>query len=200
MAGLNSTIAETHDIPEKDPRYDPLIRSKLYGHFGFVGEEQLRWLAEKLESHKDNGVLRIGVVHHNALRGAVADDENLRDVNRLDHYLGRSLNLLLHGHTHNSKIGWLNPSFPVLSTGSAALLDQALPQDVPNQYQVIQIWPDRLERWTRRFDPEQKRWIGDTRCSDHGDDWHDVHPVTFLSVHGTFPAEKQTAKGGPRRS
>ena len=156
VAGLNSTYTEIHDIPEKDRRYDPLIRSAKYGHFGFVGEEQLRWFAERLEPHKKGGVLRIGVVHHNALRGAVADDENLRDVNRVRHFLGGSLNLLLHGHTHDSKIGWLNPNLPVLSTGSAALIDKVLPESVPNQYQVIQVWPDRLERWTRRFDLEQK--------------------------------------------
>ncbi len=115
------------------------------------------------------------------------DDENLKDADQLGDFLGGSLNLVLHGHTHNSKIGWLNPGLPVLSTGSAALLDKALPDSVPNQYQVVQIWPDRLERWTRRFDPAQKRWIGDTRCSKDGNSWHVVHEVAFVSVQDTFP-------------
>src|SRR5262249_17529039 len=70
------------------------------------------------------------------------------------------------------------------------------PENVPNQYQVIQVWPDRLERWTRRFDPEQKRWIGDARCSEDGNAWHVVHPVTFLSVDRAFPPMTPTANGG----
>lgn len=187
VAGLNSTISEIHDIPETDSRYDELIKSGAYGHFGRVGEEQLRWFAGKLKPFKETGTFRIGVVHHNVLRSALDDDESLRDVERLGHFLGSSLNLLLHGHAHNSKIGWLNPNLPVLSTGSAALLNKALPDNVPNQYQIVRIWPDRLDRWTRRFDPEQKRWIGDTRCSDGGDSWHVVHPVAFVSVQDTFP-------------
>lgn len=108
------------------------------------GRVQLRWFQQKLEAAKKQGLFRIGVVHHNVQRGAAADDENLRDADRLDQFLGSSLNLLLHGHTHNSKIGWMNPHLPVLSTGSAALTKDARPEEVPNQYQIIRIWPDRL--------------------------------------------------------
>ena len=137
IAGLNSTISEIHNIPESDPNHEPLIKSGAYGHFGRVGEEQLRWFAGKLKPFKERGVFRIGVVHHNVLRGAVADDENLRDAERLGQFLGGSLNLLLHGHTHNSKIGWLNPSLPVLSTGSAAAAQygpaRERPQPVPGR-------------------------------------------------------------------
>ena len=145
------------------------------------------WFAEKLSPYEEKGFFRIGVVHHNVLRGALADDENLRDADRLVHFLGDSLNLLLHGHTHDSKIGWLDPGLPVLSTGSAALLDKALPDCVPNQYQVIRIWPDRLERSTRRFEPARKRWVGDNRCSDNGNHSQVNHKLTFQSVQAAFP-------------
>ena len=132
-------------------------------------------------------MFRLGVVHHNVQRGAAADDENLRDADRLDQFLGSSLNLLLHGHTHNSKIGWINPHLPVLSTGSAALTKDARPEEIPNQYQIIRIWPDRLERWTRRFAPGKTRWEGDTSCSEHGDSWQIEHKVAFEVVNATFP-------------
>src|SRR5262249_38105516 len=141
VAGLNSTVSEIHDIPENHPLYKELIEAKAYGHFGWVGEEQLRSFAKKLGEARAGGVFRLGVVDQNALRGAKDDDENLRDVEKLKDVLGPSLNLLLHGHTHHSKIDWLSPQLPVLSTGSAALAKEVRPEEVPNQYQIIQIWP-----------------------------------------------------------
>ena len=39
-------------------------------------------------SYRSEGWLRLGVVHHNVVRGAVADDENLRDADDLDEILG----------------------------------------------------------------------------------------------------------------
>jgi hypothetical protein len=54
-----------------------------------------------------------------------------------------------------------------------------LPGEIPNQYQAIRLWPDRMERWTRGYAPDQKRWIADTRCSEDGNEWHTVRPVSF---------------------
>jgi 3',5'-cyclic AMP phosphodiesterase CpdA len=193
VAGMNSTIAEIHDVPENDLHYQRLIKGGLYGHFGWMGEAQLRWFKQKLDTAKKQGIFRIGVVHHNLHRAPVADDENLGDADLLKQYLGDSLNLLLHGHTHNSKIDWLSPNLPVLSTGSAALTKDIRPDEVPNQYQIVQVWPNRLERWTRRFDPGNMRWEADTRCSDNGNDWHVVNKVSFLSIHATFPGQELAA-------
>ena len=198
VAGLNSTVAEIHDVPEHDPSFKNVVESGHYGHFGWVGEAQLRWFQQKLEAAKKQGLFRIGVVHHNVQRGAAADDENLRDADRLDQFLGSSLNLLLHGHTHNSKIGWMNPHLPVLSTGSAALTKDARPEEVPNQYQIIRIWPDRLERWTRRFDLGKTRWEGDTGCSEHGDSWQIEHKVAFEAVNATFPVPFPSSTPWPK--
>jgi WD40 repeat protein/3',5'-cyclic AMP phosphodiesterase CpdA len=170
VAGLNSTMAETHEDGT---------------HYGWVGEAQLDWFARRLAPYGEKGWLRIGVVHHNVLRGAVDDDENLRDANDLERILAPSLDLLLHGHTHNAKMGRLGYELPVLSTGSAALTAKVLPAEAPNQYQAIRVWPDRLERWTRRYDAEQKRWVGDTRCSDDGGNWRTKYPLRQQRVSPT---------------
>jgi len=65
IAGLNSTIAESHQNDS---------------HYGELGERQLRWFAERLVSYRDRGWFRLGVVHHNVVRGAIDDEENLRDA------------------------------------------------------------------------------------------------------------------------
>jgi WD40 repeat protein/3',5'-cyclic AMP phosphodiesterase CpdA len=179
VAALNSTMVECHEDGT---------------HYGHVGEAQLRWFATKLEPFVERGWLRVGVVHHNYQRGAADDDENLRDADDLQRILAPSLNLLLHGHTHNGKIAWVHPGLPVLSTGSAALTKEARPEEVPNQYQVIQVWPNRVRRWARGYDPGQKRWIGDNRCSRNGKTWNSSDKVAFENVQGTFP------KAPPRTS
>src|SRR5262249_9724079 len=48
-------------------------------------------------------------------------------------------------------------------------------------------WRDHFTRWTRAFDPRNKRWIGDTRATATGHDWRDDQPVAFVAVGGTFP-------------
>jgi len=186
VAGMNSTMKESH---EED------------SHYGWVGERQLRWFSDRLRKSKERGWFRLGVVHHNIERGAVTDDENLRDADDLKNILGPNLNQLLHGHTHCSKISWLKPSIPVLSTGSAALKTEARPPEVPNQYQVIRIRPDRIERWTRQYDVGGKRWIGDTRCSEKGDRWHVKDVVHFEDVYGALePSWKEPEIHGRRES
>jgi 3',5'-cyclic AMP phosphodiesterase CpdA len=171
VAGLNSTMHESHRDED---------------HYGWVGERQLQWFEEQLEPYVERGWLRIGVVHHNVCRGAMDDDENLRDASDLHARLGSSVNLLLHGHTHEGKTAWLHRRLPVLSTGSAALNAGARPPEVPNQYQVIRIHPDRVERWARRYQPRTKSWAGDTDASGDGSTWHVVDDVRFDAVHATF--------------
>ncbi|HLL04173.1 MAG TPA: metallophosphoesterase [Myxococcaceae bacterium] len=171
VAGLNSTMKESHR-PED--------------HYGWVGEQQLRWFAEKLRSYKDRGWLRIGLVHHNVQRQATDDTENLRDAGALGRILGGELNLLLHGHTHEGHIAWLGSRTPILSTGSAAVIPEARPKEVPNQYQVLRIHPDRLWRGTRMYAPDQHRWIGDPRSSPNGDKCFHEEPIQFDHVSETF--------------
>ncbi|MBA4159125.1 MAG: pentapeptide repeat-containing protein [Gemmatimonadetes bacterium] len=172
IAGLNSTMRESHRDED---------------HYGWVGEAQLRWFAERLKRYREEGWFRIGAVHHNVRRGEVADDENLRDADDLNQFVGPYLNCLLHGHTHHAKWDRLREGVPILSTGSAALEKDVRPEDVPNQYQVIQFWPDRLKRWARQYEASRKGWIGDTRASETGDDWREEHKVAFRDVTAAFP-------------
>src|SRR5262249_47750876 len=137
VAGLNSTMAESHRDAD---------------HYGWVGEHQLRWFADRLAGYRDRGWLRLAAVHHNVVRGAepdaslagvakFLDDETLRDADDLDRILGqpRLVNLLLHGHTHDGRLHRLSSGLVALSTGSAAVTAQARPAEIPNQYQMVTI-------------------------------------------------------------
>ena len=170
VAGLNSTLRESHRDED---------------HYGWVGERQARWFAEELRPYRARGSLRIGVVHHNIRRGATADDENLRDADMFARRLGGALNVVLHGHTHEAATGWLHQRLPVMSTGSAGLSLEARPAEVPNQYQVIRIHTNRVERWARRYRPGSGSWEGDTGCSADGNAWH-VEDQVDLDVTREF--------------
>jgi len=178
VAGLNSTMAESH--LDQD-------------HHGYLGEKQLRWFADKLKVYESQGWFRLGVMHHNHQRGVPTDDESLHDADDLRRRLGGLLNLLLHGHTHEGNVHWLESTAPILSTGSAGVTAEARPEEVANQYQLLRLHPDRIERYTRRYDPGQKRWIGDNRGSPDGNRWETVIPVRFESVSTTFPVPGASA-------
>ena len=174
VAGLNSTMAESHRDDD---------------HYGWTGEHQLAWFADRLAGYRDRGWLRIAAVHHNAVRGAAMDDENLRDAGDLDRFLGATglANLLLHGHTHDAKLHWLPSGLPVLATGSAAVDAGAGPAEVPNQYQLITVRRDGFTRYARQYAPGQRRWIGDTRISQTGNEWRDTRAHQLTDVDATFP-------------
>jgi tetratricopeptide (TPR) repeat protein/2'-5' RNA ligase/predicted MPP superfamily phosphohydrolase len=176
VAGLNSTMAETH---------------KPDDHYGWLGEGQMEWFADKLSDFKEKGWFRIGALHHNIRRGPVADDENLRDTEDLKRILIPHLNLILHGHTHDGRIEWFTPIVPILATGSAALAFDVRPEEIPNQYQIIQLSADRLFRWARQYEPMQKKWIGDVRVSEKGDKWYAEERVEFDNIFFTFPTKSQ---------
>ncbi|HEY1618491.1 MAG TPA: NACHT domain-containing protein [Streptosporangiaceae bacterium] len=144
------------------------------GGTSFAGSPE-NWFAGELDAGEldagelddAEGVLRVGVLHHNARRKATADNENLRDEDDLTSILGGHLDLLLHGHTHAGKEDRLADGTLVLATGSTAVTEQWRPAEVPNQYQVLRIQPGRLTRWARRWDG-QGDWIADTRASRSG--------------------------------
>jgi WD40 repeat protein len=186
VAGLNSTMAESHQDSD---------------HYGWVGEHQLRWFADRLAGHRERGWLRLAAVHHNVVRGAVLDDENLHDADDLDRWLGLgqpgAANLLLHGHTHDGRLHRLPSGLIALSTGSAAVTAEARPREVANQYQLVTIRPDGFTRQARQYAPGQRRWIGDNRVSRSGSDWreHEDHP--FANIGATFAVGKPGPDGRP---
>jgi formylglycine-generating enzyme required for sulfatase activity/3',5'-cyclic AMP phosphodiesterase CpdA len=172
VAGLNSTWKESHRDED---------------HYGWLGEAQLRWFAERLQDYQKKGWFRIAALHHNLRRGPVQDDENLRDVEDFKKYLGGLANLVLHGHTHDGKADWLDNAVPILATGSTAVKAEQRPEEIPNQYQIIQLWPDRYQRWTRCYYPKGKAWGGDNRASKNLDAWQVEEKVGFVAVQAPFP-------------
>lgn len=172
VAGLNSTMPETHRDGE---------------HYGGVGEDQLRWFHEQLQPYRARGFLRIAAVHHNVLRLATDDDENLRDAELLERLLGDDVHMVLHGHTHDGKLGWLRSHVPLLGTGSAAVKGQARPHGVPCQYQLLRVHAGGVRRLTRAYQEAQGRWVGDTAASADGNEWRHDHPLALVDVHGAFP-------------
>lgn len=172
VVGLNSTMPETHRSGE---------------HYGAVGEDQLRWFREQLRPYRARGFLRIAAVHHNVQRKAEHDDENLRDAELLERLLGDEVHMVLHGHTHDGKLGWLRSHVPLLGTGSAAVEGHARPHGVPCQYQLLRVHAGGVRRLTRAYQEAQHRWVGDTAASPDGNDWRHDHAFALADAHGAFP-------------
>ena len=183
VAGLNSTMAETHE-----------------NHRGYLGEAQLSWFADRLAEYKREGWLCLGAVHHNihnVRQGPTAGDECLHDTDDLRHYLADMLNVIFHGHTHDGKLYWLTQHVPIVSTGSAALVAGDRPDKVPHQYQIVQISATEVRRWARQYVRGNKRWTGDTRVSADGNGWLEAKKVAFQDVYASSPRGVQTPRTGP---
>lgn len=200
IAGLNSTMDEGHDdAVNAEGREDN-------GHHGLCTEPQLDWFKKELGAPRIEGWLRIGAVHHNALRGCRNDDENLRDADLLGSMLDEHLHLLLHGHTHEAKAGVLSPGMRVYSTGSASLRTSGenppVPTDVPNQYQFLVIERNSITRYCRQYAPRNAppEFIADVRQSRTKHDWIIKDEVNFGCVtrfgSECEPAGRRKAKRG----
>jgi len=134
VAGLNSTTAESHR-PED--------------HYGWIGEEQARWFAERLAPYREAGWLRVGAVHHNPLAGDAGD--GLRDAEAADRVLGEHLHLLLHGHDRmDPPAAELASGLALAGTGSAA--------GAVRRYELVRLGADGMLRWPRHLDPRSGRW------------------------------------------
>ena len=161
VAGLNSTMAESHRDSD---------------HYGWLGEDQIRYFVDKMAAASRRGLVRLGLLHHNPVRGAGHDNAHLRDADLFGDLLAPHLDLVLHGHTHDSRVQTFGPAaVPVLGSGSAGVAAGERPPEVPNQYQVVQVRPDQIRVWARHYHGGRRRWIGDTSVSaDGGDWWRDV--------------------------
>jgi HipA-like protein len=153
IAGLNSAFAESHR-PED--------------HHAFLGERQIRAFAGKLRPYKERGALRIGVMHHDPFdkRGGPKADQDQRDFRQ---WLVPELNLLLHGDIHEETCRYLTREVPALSVGSAAVgVDERGP-DVSNEYQLLVVRSDGVERHLRAWVSDQKRWVASPRSDSGGE-------------------------------
>jgi hypothetical protein len=108
------------------------------------------------------------------------------------------VNLLLHGHTHDGRLHRLSSGLLALSTGRAAVTAGARPQEVSAQYQLLTVHPSGVTRYARQYAVGQRRWIGDTRISTYGSDWHHHEPSLMQHVLATFASDQQD--GDSRRN
>jgi len=185
VANINSTIKESHRGED---------------HYGWVGEVQAQELADKLNIRKNENWFNIAAIHHNVIRGEVDDDDNLKDADMLCKKLYNNIDLLLHGHTHRGNIHWWNQSLPVIGTGSAGVIKNSRPEEVPNQYQIIKITRDGIVRYCRAFAPEEG-WIPDARVGVNG---VDEQLIRFRNIKSAFPdvleAEEEKLKSNSSHS
>ncbi|MDX6434748.1 MAG: hypothetical protein QOE54_7114 [Streptosporangiaceae bacterium] len=143
VAGLNSTMAISH---RDDDRY------------GWIGEAQAAWFAERLRPFEQEGWLRLGALQHEPLAGG---RDSLRDPGTVERLLGGRLNLIVHGAAGDR----VDP----LSGGSGP---PCVPALAPGRHQILQVTADGLTR--RRRDGSER----EPDRSEHA--WH--------AVGGTFPA------------
>lgn len=151
IAGLNSTMASSHRAEDQ---------------YGWIGEAQAAWFAERLGSFERDGWLRIGVVCHDPVPGDVPagrDAALLRDAGTLDRLLAPRLNLLLHGPgPGGDQADKLGPGMLVV------------PAAAPGQHQFLRLTVDGLDRWG---------------VHRGGDDKPDHLPLRWQAVGGTFSLE-----------
>ena len=180
VAGLDSTIADSHRADD---------------HYGFLGEEQLKHFAGKLRMLQDQGFVRIAAVHHDPTHPeAEAARQDLKDLKRI---LAPYLNLVVHGHTHEDELNWLDNTIPILGVGSAGVQAAQRPAEVPNQYQWIRIFADRIEYGSRAYVPDQKRWVGDLRPDRAGERWWQHKRVAFDRVSALSAPSARDATHSP---
>ncbi|MBK9261615.1 MAG: HipA N-terminal domain-containing protein [Polyangiaceae bacterium] len=177
VAGMNSVIAESHE-----------------DHFGYLGEEQLRWFAEKLRSYKERGFLRLGVMHHDP-RDRRGGGETKRDQSDLKRLLSPSLNVLLHGDIHEETDEALGVALPVFGIGSLGVKLEQRPAEVPNVYQLLQVHAGGVRRALRAYAPDQSRFLPSARADAAGTATIVEIPVAFDRVDalGQAAAPKREA-------
>ncbi|TQS29730.1 pentapeptide repeat-containing protein [Microbispora sp. KK1-11] len=181
VAGLNSTIAESHRDED---------------HYGYCGEAQLRAFAERLSAYEREGWLRIGVMHHNPVISDEQDDAFLKDRTAFREILAPRLHVLLHGHTHHGRIESLGPDgLPVLCAGSVGVRQGARPEDVPNQYQLVEITRTGLKVHGRRYNPDRLRWEADTGVGRDPDQSVLTIGRAHRQAHAVFPDPEHDGPG-----
>jgi WD40 repeat protein/3',5'-cyclic AMP phosphodiesterase CpdA len=124
VAALNSTMAGSHR-PEDD--------------YGWIGEAQAAWFAERLSGFERAGWLRLGVIRHDPAPGGVPagrDAALLRDAGTLDRLLGPRLSLLLHGP---------GPGGNQTEQLASGLL--VVPAAAAGRHQFLRLTPDGMDRW-----------------------------------------------------
>lgn len=145
VAGLNSTMPETHHAEAQH---------------GAVGEDQLRWFAERLTDYRKRGWIRLATVHHDLSHVSADRTDNLADLVALDRILGASglVNLFVSGRMQNAQAARLPSGVAVVSSG-AIPTDESSGQ-VPPHYQIIRLQRGGFTCYGRTYDSGARRWTG----------------------------------------
>ncbi|GII65739.1 hypothetical protein Skr01_58240 [Sphaerisporangium krabiense] len=158
VAGINSTMAMSHR--EEDA-------------YGWVGQAQAAWFAERLRPFEETGWLRVGVAGH--------PPAALRDAATFGQLLGPRLNLLLHGGGPD-EVGWIGEV-------------PCLPSLAPGRHQIIEAGPAGLRRWARdRIDVPPPQELSYDRRALHG-----AFPPATASRPAADPLEAPPDGSGPER-
>jgi WD40 repeat protein len=134
VAGLNSTMAESHRPEDR---------------YGWLGEAQAAWFAERLRPCAEDGWLRVAAVAH--------DPAIMRDGQATRRLLGARLNLLLHGASGKEPGRWA-PAAPAPSAarpaaggdGAGGGADSALlavPAGPAGQHEILHVTAGGMARW-----------------------------------------------------
>ncbi len=150
-------------------------------------------MASALRPHEAKGWLRIGVLHHNPVIAAIDDNAALQDAAMLEELVAPRLHLLLHGHTHEGKIYSTGPDgLPVLCAGSAGVRQDARADDVPNQYQLVNVTADGFTVYARRYNPARFRWEADTSVGRSPEEWQRYVERSWSGADSVFPSANAT--------
>ena len=170
VAALNSTMAESHRAADD---------------YGWLGEDQLRWFAKRMEAAEDSGWLRIGVLHHNPTQSSGRDRTHLRDADLFASLVRPKLNVMLHGQRAKAMHHQPGPSVPmVLGWRGAGTPLGTRPSERPIQYQIVEIHRDKLHVLSRRYDPGHREWVTNARTNKSGPC---EIAARFTKVDASFP-------------
>lgn len=92
---------------------------------GFLDDAQLFLLEKFLCRLKNEGFLRVVLIHHPPLQEQTASRRALRNANKLQEVLSNhGAELILHGHNHKTSLCWLKPKngnpIPIIGVGSGS--------------------------------------------------------------------------------
>ena len=184
VAGLNSTISETHLAD---------------GHYGAVGEDQLRWFAARLAGYKRRGWLRLGAVYHDISQDSSDGREIFADIAEVNRILGIPdlISLFMSGCAREVQVSSLSSDVAVVYPGSDPLENEQVSRPTLGQYQIIKLQANGFTRYARRYDPDAQCWIGDARATSTGSDWQENYSFNFpeLAVRSAFD-ERISGEGG----
>jgi WD40 repeat protein/3',5'-cyclic AMP phosphodiesterase CpdA len=180
IAGLNSVMDDSHR--EED-------------HHGKCGEKQLRYFRDAMQEYTKKDWLRLAVIHHHISSEYAGDEKFVHDFEDLNNYLAPHINLLLHGHVHTGRLSYLNQYLPVIATGSTGVIAGKRPEEIPNQYQFIVLSKSGFTCYTQQYIPAHKRFEGDNRISQNGDQPFRSENIMFQNVEAAFPDDEKEISG-----